>query len=104
MDSPQRKRTSVPGTPSENPCSPAMAKLIDFDTVQDWEPMSPKAKDVLGTDGYIAPEAYGGEYSPASDVYAVGVIMYKLLTGRFPSRPDIFDDEPGENWVGSEAM
>lgn len=80
------------------------AKLIDFDTVQDWEPSSPKSKDVLGTDGYIAPEAYGGEYSPASDIYCVGVIMYKLLTRKFPHRPDLFDDQPGENWVGSPAM
>jgi len=83
--------------------SPASVKLIDFDTVEDWEPTSPKAKDVLGTDGYIAPEAYLGDYSPASDIYSIGVVMYKLLTGRFPSR-DIFDDKPGENWVGSPAM
>ena len=66
--------------------SPASVKLIDFDTaarplddalppalitleagvavaasqVENWEPHSPKAKDVLGTDGYIAPEAYLG--------------------------------------------
>eukprot|EP00927_Polykrikos_kofoidii_P007533 TRINITY_DN13095_c0_g2_i1.p1 TRINITY_DN13095_c0_g2~~TRINITY_DN13095_c0_g2_i1.p1 ORF type:complete len:361 (+),score=52.43 TRINITY_DN13095_c0_g2_i1:96-1178(+) len=86
------------------PSPPGMTKIIDFDTVQDWEPNSPKSRDVLGTDGYIAPEAYDGEYSPASDVYAVGVIMYKLLTGRFPSRASIFDDKPGENWVGSPSM
>lgn len=84
--------------------SPATVKLIDFDTVEDWEPMSPKAKDVLGTDGYIAPEAYLGNYSPASDIYSIGVVMYKLLTGEFPSNEDIFDDQPGENWVGSPAM
>eukprot|EP00930_Biecheleria_cincta_P022799 TRINITY_DN16584_c0_g1_i1.p1 TRINITY_DN16584_c0_g1~~TRINITY_DN16584_c0_g1_i1.p1 ORF type:complete len:348 (-),score=68.08 TRINITY_DN16584_c0_g1_i1:198-1241(-) len=84
--------------------SPATVKLIDFDTVEDWEPMSPKAKDVLGTDGYIAPEAYLGNYSPASDIYSVGVVMYKLLTGEFPSNEEIFDDQPGENWVGSPAM
>jgi len=93
-----------PAKDEYEPCSPTQAKLIDFDTVQDWEPMSPKTKDVLGTDGYIAPEAYSGTYSPASDVYAVGVIMYKLLTGKFPSRNDIFDDLPGENYVGSPAM
>lgn len=84
--------------------SPVCAKLIDFDTVQDWEPSSPKSKDVLGTDGYIAPEAYSGEYSPASDIYAVGVIMYKLLTKKFPSPRELFDDKPGENYVGSAAM
>jgi len=84
--------------------SPATAKLIDFDTVEDWEPSSPKAKEVLGTDGYIAPEAYLGEYSPASDIYAAGVVMYKVLAGDFPTRDDIFDDQPGENWVGSPSM
>jgi len=84
--------------------SPATVKLIDFDTVEDWEPMSPKAKDVLGTDGYIAPEAYLGNYSPGSDIYSIGVVMYKLLTGEFPSNEDLFDDQPGENWVGSPAM
>merc|ERR1711974_128372 len=35
-------------------------KLIDFDTAMDWSPTSPKQRDVLGTDGYIAPEAYEG--------------------------------------------
>merc|ERR550525_1037600 len=105
FDSPKRmsRASSSAGSPSS--ChSPVSAKLIDFDTCQAWEPTSPKAKDVLGTDGYIAPEAYAGEYSPASDIYCVGVIMYKLLTRRFPLRADIFDDQPGENWVGSPAM
>merc|ERR550539_1384656 len=99
--SPKKKTPTAEGADS---ISPAAAKLIDFDTVESWEPTSPKSRDVLGTDGYIAPEAYSGNYSPASDMYCVGVIMYKLLTGKFPTRTDIFDDLPGENWVGSPAM
>jgi serine/threonine protein kinase len=102
MESPMKKEMIA--SVLEGTESPATVKLIDFDTAQAWEPSSPKAKDVLGTDGYIAPEAYAGEYSPASDIYCVGVIMYKMLTRRFPLRPDIFDDQPGENWVGSPAM
>jgi serine/threonine protein kinase len=93
---------------STSPPSPSV-KLIDFDTVENWEPSSgesprPRTRDVLGTDGYIAPEAYGGEYSPASDIYCAGVIMYKMLTRKFPHHQAIFDDKPGENWVGSPAM
>lgn len=79
-------------------------KLIDFDTVEDWQPSS-RARCVLGSNGYIAPEAYGdGEYSPASDIFCVGVIMYNILTREFPFPMDMFDDRPGENYVGSSAM
>merc|ERR1719436_2096930 len=79
-------------------------KLIDFDTAMSWEPDSPKAKTVLGTDQYISGEAYAGKYSPASDMFAVGVIAYKLITGMFPFNGKMFDDEAGENWVGSPKM
>merc|ERR1719253_147376 len=81
-----------------------VVKLIDFDTAQNWEPDSPKSKTVLGTDQYISSEAYAGKYSPASDIFAVGVIAYRLLTGRFPFDSRMFDDEAGENWVGSPKM
>jgi len=67
-------------------------------------PLSPAAKDILGTDQYIAPEAYAGNYSPKSDVFAVGVIIYKLLTSAYPFDESIFNDEPGENYVGSPKM
>jgi serine/threonine protein kinase len=108
------RRNSLPANIGTRPRSPGAkgpatprspgVKLIDFDTVVRWEPASPKSKDVLGTDGYIAPEAYKGEYSPASDIYSAGIIMYKLLTKKYPHDKAIFDDQPGENWVGSPAM
>jgi len=80
-------------------------KLIDFDTVEEWSPeMNSKARNVIGSDQYIAQEAYGGDYSPASDIFAVGVIGYRLLTGRLPFRRELFDDKAGENWVGSPKM
>jgi len=85
--------------------SPVQIKIIDFDTVEQVDEAGPKpAKYVLGTDQYIAPEAYAGLYTPASDIFAVGVLGFRLLTGRFPYNRAIFDDEPGENWVGSPKM
>jgi serine/threonine protein kinase/tetratricopeptide (TPR) repeat protein len=48
------------------------------------------SRELLGTAGYIAPELLDGafEASAASDVYALGVILFELLAGRRPFRED----------------
>ena len=49
---------------------------------QTGEPLVPLIEE--GNAAYVAPEQSLGMISPASDIYAVGVLLYRLLSGRLP--------------------
>lgn len=78
-------------------------KIIDFDAVSIIEDLKPVEKIILGTDGFIAPEVYEGRPSTASDMYALGVVIFRMLTKRYPHSLKMFDHHPGENSVGSRT-
>lgn len=62
------------------------AKLLDFGIAKDVR--SPKltvAEKIIGTVQYMAPEQLVGRAAtPASDVWALGVLFYEMLTGSQP--------------------
>ena len=63
-------------------------RLADFGIATDPTDVRPgELEDVTGTPGYVAPEVLDGSPpSPRSDLYSLGVLAYRLLTGS-PGRP-----------------
>jgi eukaryotic-like serine/threonine-protein kinase len=64
-------------------------QLTDFGIVSVYQDMNAERLTssgmTLGTVQYFAPEQAKGEIvSPAADVYALGIVMYEMLTGQTP--------------------
>ena len=65
----------------------SQAVLIDFDAARLYKPQEEADTQILGTTGFAAPEQYGlSQTDQRTDIYAVGVLMNVMLTGKHPSK------------------
>ncbi|MFG1602685.1 protein kinase [Actinoplanes sp. NPDC049265] len=64
--------------------TPARAKVVDFGIAASAGPGRPD-DELLGTPAYLAPERLlSDRIEPASDVYALGVLLYRMLADNSP--------------------
>ena len=73
--------------------------IIDFGTAREFKETSIEDTSCLGTQGYAAPEQYGGhgQTDARTDIYTLGTTMYHLLTGHNPSLPP-YEMYPIRKW------
>jgi serine/threonine protein kinase/tetratricopeptide (TPR) repeat protein len=68
--------------------------LMDLGTGREIDPHRGSGlTDLAGTPLYLAPEIFdGAPASERSDLYSLGVLLYRLVTGSFPMRATAFDE------------
>ena len=79
------------GAAADGPLAGAIPKIADFGLARGIDADSSLTATGLavGTPEYMAPEqAVGAEAGPEADIYALGAVLYRLLTGQRPSRGD----------------
>jgi WD40 repeat protein len=82
---------SAAGAAADGPLAGAIPKVADFGLARalDADASLTATGLTVGTPEYMAPEqAAGAEAGPAADIYALGAVFYRLLTGQPPFRGD----------------
>ena len=70
--------------------------LLDFSAARECRPLDASGNEepVVGTPRFMAPEVLLGESecTTAADIYSLGVLLYRLVSGRFPVEGKTFSE------------
>ena len=83
--------------------------LIDYGACRIFKTEASRDTKMLGTEGYAAPEQYGGweQSDVRTDIYGIGAVLHHMLTGRHPLETGLGSvaemmqspDKPKERWA-----
>ncbi len=88
------KPSNVLLVPQASGTPPVRAVITDFGLAHSLDPAEFSVSgtgEMLGTPAFMAPEQVTGKtISPATDIYALGIVLFQMVTGKLPFS--------GENW------
>lgn len=82
---------SGPGDADAQGTAPRRAVLLDFGIARSLELQTtgPSNRALIGTPDYMAPEQLQAQgLTPVTDIYALGMVLFELLTGELPFAED----------------
>lgn len=69
-------------------------KFIDFGLAKQTAKANQKLHTVAGTPYFISPEVLNGNYGKECDIWSLGVVLFLMITGKYPfdgnSRAEVF--------------
>jgi serine/threonine-protein kinase len=79
--------------------------LMDFGAGRELVSGEPQRKEVAGTPVYMSPHVLaGGAWTASSDIYSVGVLLFFLVTGRYPVEGRTISDIALGHALGQQQM
>lgn len=81
---------SPKGAPVEN----LHVVVVDFGIAEAFRESEARTSTIAGTPPFMAPEVWAGNFGKACDVWAVGVMVFYLLSGRYPFVAETVQDFP----------
>jgi serine/threonine protein kinase len=77
----------------QGPGNRVIPKLVDFGISDTIDATRDENAELMGTPHYMAPEQVLGHFVDGhADQYAIGVMIFELLTGRLPYDPSVLED------------